>query len=344
MCRPLVSALALLVAPALVQAFAIEWQAQPSGVTARLRGISAVSERVAWASGANGTVLRTTDGGATWRPRPVPGAEKLDFRDVDAVSESVAYALSIGPGEASRIYKTTDGGEQWRLQFANTDPKVFLDAMAFWDTDRGIAFSDAVDGQFVILTTSNGGSTWNRIESARLPSALPGEGAFAASGTNVALYGGHDVWIGTTAGRVLRSSDGGRTWTIAATPLRAGDSAGIFSIAFRDALHGVVVGGDYRKEREAIDNVAVTSDGGGTWKPVKAQGLSGFRSVVAWVPGMARSLVAVGPSGVDWSSDEGRSWAPIAGDGFDTLGFAGPSRTGWAAGERGHISKVIIRD
>lgn len=274
----------------------------------------------------------------------MPGAETLDFRDIDAVGERVAYALSIGPGDSSRIYKTTDGGERWHLQFANADPKVFLDAMAFWDVDRGIAFSDAVDGRFVILTTSNGGGAWTRIESGRLPAALSGEGAFAASGTNVALYGRNDVWIGTTASRVLRSSDGGRTWTIAATPIRAGESAGIFSIAFRDALHGVVVGGDYRKEREAIDNVAVTSDGGATWTLVKEQGLSGFRSAVAWVPGMARSLIAVGPSGVDWSSDHGRSWAPIAGDGFDTLSFAGPTRTAWAAGERGHISKLIIRD
>jgi photosystem II stability/assembly factor-like uncharacterized protein len=342
--RPFICALALVVAPALAQAFAVEWHTQPTGVTARLRGISAVSERVAWASGANGTVLNTTDGGATWRPRPVPGGETLDFRDVDAVSERVVYALSIGPGESSRIYKTTDGGGKWRLQFANTDPKVFLDAMAFWDADRGIAFSDAVDGQFVILTTSDGGGAWNRIESGRLPPALPGEGAFAASGTNVALHGRSDAWIGTTAGRVLRSSDRGRTWTIAATPLRSSESAGIFSIAFRDALHGVVVGGDYRKEREAIDNAAITSDGGRTWTLVKERGLSGFRSVVAWVPGAARSVIAIGPSGADWSSDDGRTWAPIDGDGFDTLSFAGPRRTAWAAGDRGRISKLIIRD
>jgi photosystem II stability/assembly factor-like uncharacterized protein len=289
-------------------------------------------------------VLRTTDGGASWRPRPVTGAEALDFRDVDAISDRIAYALSIGPGESSRIYKTTDGGERWQLQFANTDPKVFLDAMAFWDADRGIAVSDAVDGQFVILTTSNGGGAWNRIAPGQLPAALPGEGAFAASGTNVAVHGRGEVWIGTNAGRVLRSSDAGRTWTIAATPMRTGESAGIFSIAFRDARHGVVVGGDYRKEQEAIDNVALTADGGATWTLVKEKGLSGYRSVVAWVPGMAQSLIAAGPSGVDWSSDGGRSWAAIAGGGFDTLSLAGRTRTGWAAGDRGHISKLTIRD
>lgn len=335
--------LSLVAATVAAQPPAADWQPQTSGVTARLRGVSAVSDRVAWASGANGSILRTVDGGVTWRPRPVPGAEKLDFRDIDAMSAGVAYALSIGPGDASRIYKTTDGGERWELQFANTDPYVFLDAMTFWGPDRGVAFSDSVDGRFVILTTANGGRAWTRVTADRLPPALPAEGAFAASGTNVAMHRPNAVWIGTTAGRVLRSSDFGRTWTIAATPIRTSASAGIFSIAFRDARHGVVVGGDYNRESEAVDNAAITSDGGATWTLVKERGLSGFRSVVAWVPGITRSLMAVGPSGADWSSDDGRTWTPLAGGSFDTLSFAGRTRTGWASGAHGRISRLTIR-
>ena len=148
------------VATLMAQAPAVEWQAQASGVTGRLRGVSAVSSEVAWASGANGTVLRTTDGGRRWQVLPVPGAEQLDFRDVDAMSDSVAYVLSIGAGETSRIYKTADGGAHWDLQFANKT-QVFLDAMAFSDDAHGIAFSDSVDGRFVILTTGNGGRTWD---------------------------------------------------------------------------------------------------------------------------------------------------------------------------------------
>ncbi len=331
-----------LAAPIVTGAFALEWQSQSSGVTVRLRGLSAVSESVAWTSGAAGTVLRTADGGNTWTPRPVPDAGKLDFRDVDAIGESVAYALSIGPGEASRIYKTTDGGASWILQFANTDPKIFLDAMAFMDKDRGVAFGDSVDGRFVILTTSNGGGAWVRVADAGLPPALPNEGAFAASGTNVAVQGRDRIWIGTSAGRVLRSADGGRTWAIASTPIKTGESAGIFSIAFRDALHGIVVGGDYRKEADAVDNAAVTSDGGVTW--TLAKGLSGFRSVVAWVPGAPQTAVAAGPTGADWSTDGGRSWTMVNGPGFDTLGFAKGTRTAWAAGASGHISKLTIKD
>jgi photosystem II stability/assembly factor-like uncharacterized protein len=313
------------------------------GLTAAAAAQAPAVDWLSQASGANGTILRTTDGGLTWQPRPVPGAEKLDFRDIDALSEHVAYALSIGPGETSRIYKTLDGGGRWELQFANTDPKVFLDAMAFRDANRGVAFSDSVDGRFVILTTADGGRAWHQVPSDRLPAALPGEGAFAASGTNVALDGGSAVWIGTTAGRVLRSSDDGRSWTVAATHIRAHEAAGIFSIAFRDARHGVVVGGDYKKENEAIDNAAFTSDGGVTWTLVKERGLSGFRSVVAWVPGMAGSLIAVGPSGADWSSDEGRSWTPVAGNGFDTLSFAGRMRAAWASGSGGRIARLSIR-
>ena len=321
----------------------LEWQPQQSGVTARLRGVSAVSDRAAWASGASGTILRTMDGGATWQRRSIAGTERLDFRDIDAISVVVAYALSIGPGEASRIYKTTDGGERWELQFANADPKVFLDAMAFWDPERGIAFSDSVDGQFVILTTINGGRAWERIPSERLPPALPGEGGFAASGTNVATIGRTLAWIGTTAGRVLRTTDAGQTWSIVRTPVRTGEAAGIFSIAFRDATHGVVVGGDYKKERDAVENLAVTKDGGITWSLISDHGLSGYRSVVAWMPGKPQDLLALGPSGADVSPDAGATWVPLA-QGFDTLSFAPRSRTGWAAGDQGRIAKVTIND
>jgi hypothetical protein len=148
------------------------WQPQTSGVTSRLRGVSAISNLVAWASGAKGTVLRTFNGGQTWDLLHVPDAEQLDFRDIDAVSERDAYVLSIGPGEASRIYKTTDAGVHWTLQLKNTDPGVFLDAMAFWTPARGIAFSDSIGRQFVIFSTTDG-RTWSRVPSTSLPEAYP---------------------------------------------------------------------------------------------------------------------------------------------------------------------------
>ena len=321
------------------------WTVQTSGVTQRLRGVSAVSERVAWASGAGATVLRTEDGGGTWRKLNVT-TEALDFRDVDAVDTQTAYVMSIGNGPASRIYKTTDAGKTWNLQFKNEDPKAFLDAMSFWDANHGIAFGDSVDKQFYILTTADGGYTWSRVPAANLPPAQENEGAFAASGTNIAVFGKSHAWIGTGAAaksRVLRTTDGGRTWQVADTPLASGPSAGIFSIAFRDAKHGVIAGGDYRKEPEAVDNLAVTNDGGVTWTLVK--GLSGFRSVVAYVPGMkTATLVALGPSGGDYSRDDGRTWKPIDGPGFDTFSFAPGKQIGWGAGAEGKIGKLTFSD
>lgn len=317
------------------------WTSQTSGVTTRLRGVSAVNERVAWASGAGSTVLRTTDGGATWKKLTVT-ADPLDFRDIDAIDAQTAYVLSIGNGPASRIYKTTDGGAAWKLQFQSDDAKAFFDAMSFWDADHGIVIGDSIDGQFCIMTTENGGQLWQRVPAGVLPAALENEGAFAASGTNIAVFGKTGAWIGTGAGaraRVLRTDDRGRTWKVAETPLIAGPSAGIFSIAFRDEKHGVIVGGDYTKEREAVNNLAVTSDGGATWTLLK--GLSGYRSVVAYVQGSQR-LIAVGPSGADQSTDDGHTWMPLEGPGFDTLSLVRGKAMGWGAGATGRLGKLVF--
>lgn len=316
------------------------WSSQSSGVTARLRGVSAPSARVVWASGSEGTVIRSQNGGETWQRLLVPDAATLDFRDIDAVDERTAYILSIGPGEASRIYKTSDAGETWTLQFRNDDPQAFFDAMAFRDARRGVAFSDSVDGAFVVIRTEDGGAHWTRVPASALPRALPGEGAYAASGTNVAVIDDR-VWIGTTASRILRSSDGGRSWSIAQTQIPAGPSAGIFSIAFRDASQGIVVGGDYKKEHEAIDNGAATADGGRTWTPVK--GLSGYRSAVTYVPKSNGTIVAVGPSGADVSLNGGRTWNAEPEQRFHAIAFAPQSNVGWAVGESGRIARLRMR-
>jgi photosystem II stability/assembly factor-like uncharacterized protein len=337
----IVSGLGLILWAAIASSVAAQWQPQTSGTKARLRGVSAVSATVAWASGSKGTYLRTTDGGATWKAATVPGAEALDFRDVDAFDANTAYLLSIGEGENSRIYKTTDGGKNWKLQFTNKNPKAFFDAMAFWDANHGVAVSDSVDGRFVIIKTADGGSTWKEVAPEKLPPALPNEGAFAASGSCVTVQGKSNVWIGTSVARVLRSTDGGETWQVASTPIQTGQpSAGIFSIAFRDARHGVIVGGDYRKESESRDNVATTDDGGRTWKLSKGPLPGGFRSAVAYMPGAKTpTLIAVGPSGSDLSSDGGKTWTSLGGEGYHAFSFARASAVGWGVGEGGRIAK-----
>lgn len=319
---------------------AAQWVEQPTSTTVRLRGVSAVSARVAWASGDKGTYLRTTDGGRTWRVGVVPGAEALDFRDVDAFDDETAYLLAIGPGERSRIYKTIDGGRTWQLQFTNPHATGFFDCMAFWDARRGIAMSDPVDGRFVVITTEDGGRTWRETTAAGMPPALEGEGGFAASGTCVAVQGRGNAWFGTggpNGARVFRTTDAGRTWDVSATPLASGQSAGVFSLSFLDAVNGVAVGGDYTKETEATATAAYTRDGGRTWR-LAERFPRGYRSGLA-VMGDRRAgvLVAVGPNGVDVTESGGLRWLASSDRGFHAVSFAGEA--GWAVGEKGLVAR-----
>ncbi|HEX8148596.1 MAG TPA: hypothetical protein VF591_15555 [Pyrinomonadaceae bacterium] len=321
-----------------------QWVAQVSGTNVRLRGVSAVSRRVAWASGAGGTYARTVDGGRTWRAGQVPGASELDFRDVDAFDANTAYLLAIGEGERSRIYKTNDGGRNWTLQFRNRRAGAFYDCMAFWDGARGLAVSDPVDGRFLVVRTEDGGRTWKEIDAAGMPPALAGEGGFAASGTCVAVDGTSNAWFGTggpEGGRVFRSKDGGRTWQVAPAPLKAGKSAGVFSLAFYGDA-GAAVGGDYTKEQESEGSAAVTSDGGVTWRALGAEARpGGYRSCVAYVPGtLGRTLVAVGPSGSDYSTDGGQVWKPLGAEGFHAVGVSPRGDAAWAVGENGRVARL----
>jgi photosystem II stability/assembly factor-like uncharacterized protein len=323
-----------------------QWQPQSSRTTASLRGLSAVSDRVVWASGTRGTVLRTTDGGATWRVMTVPGADSLDFRDIEAFDDRRAYVLSIGNGSASRIYKTEDGGRTWTLQFTNADTTAFYDCIAFWNAERGLAMSDPVQGRFRVLGTSDGGASWLEVRPERIPPAIVGEAAFAASGTCLAVGRPDNVWLasgGASEARVYRSGTGGSSWQVTSTPVRAGmSSRGIFSIAFADARHGVAVGGDYQNPADTVANVALTDDGGATWRLAAGRPL-GYRSGVAYVPRTdGRVLVAVGISGSDYSSDGGETWVPIDTVGFNSVAFGvGRTTAGWVVGSGGRIAKWI---
>ncbi|PYO33902.1 MAG: oxidoreductase, partial [Gemmatimonadetes bacterium] len=231
---------------------------QQSGTTNRLQAVSPVNDQVVWASGVGGTYTVTTDGGQTWRAGVVPGAEALQFRDVEGQSDKVAYLLAAGPGEQSRIYRTEDGGQHWSLQFENHDPNAFYDCFAFWHGQRAITMSDAVNGRFPVIRTSDG-RRWNSIAE-RLPAAQDGEAAFAASGTCVATQGGDLAWIGTggaTKARILATLDGGNTWKAYDTPIVQGTpSSGVITVAFRDRTHGILGGGELARPDDFADNVA----------------------------------------------------------------------------------------
>jgi photosystem II stability/assembly factor-like uncharacterized protein len=321
------------------------WIAQTSGTTAELRGLMALSDKVAWASGTGGTVLRTVDGGAHWQVLHVPGADSLDFRDIHAVDDRIAWVLSIGPGSNSRIYKTRDAGATWTLQFTNAEPKAFYDAIAFWDSDHGIAMSDPVDGYFRIITTKNGGRTWELMPTDSMPPALENEGAFAASGTCLIVADDSIAYFatgGAMSARVFRSMDRGNSWRVSDTPVVAGSpSAGIFSLAFRDRRRGIAVGGDYRKPIEVTQNVAGSNKYGEEWFAATHEFPHGYRSAVAYVPKTGgRLLIAVGTSGSDISADFGASWTAIDHTGYNSVAFADTRNSGWAAGPQGRIGKL----
>jgi photosystem II stability/assembly factor-like uncharacterized protein len=338
--KPAAAAAAVIAAASM--ACAQTWIAQSSGTTASLRGVSAVSPAVVWASGASGAYLRTVDGGAAWHAAVVPGAADLDFRAVRALDSQTACLMSSGPGAKSRIYRTSDGGAHWPLLYTNPDAGGFFDALAFWDARRGVVLGDPVDGQFVILTTEDGGQTWQRR---KLPPALPNEGAFAASNSCLLVRGEREVWFGTggpSGARVFHSADGGRHWDVAGTPLRHdGAGAGIFSLAFADARHGVAVGGDYGKPADMAGNVAVSSDGGHAWVESAGAHPNGYRSAVAFLPGR-RVWIAVGNSGSDISRDAGRSWTRFDSSAYNAIGAAGGDAV-WAVGPRGRIAKLRFR-
>jgi len=240
---------------------------QNSGTTNGLIAVWPVNPQIVWASGRNGTYTVTTDGGLTWNANVVPGAEALQFRDVQAVNADIAYLLSIGDNPTDfRIYKTEDGGATWTIQFENQNPNAFYDGFAFWTPNRGIAHSDSVNGVFPDLRTTDG-TTWQDISN-NMPAALPGEFSFASSGTCVTTQGGRNAWIatgGAAIARVLATRDGGDTWNPYNTPLVSSPSAGAFSVAFRDPFHGIVGGGVLDPGDPNNARTATSSDGGQPW-------------------------------------------------------------------------------
>lgn len=315
---------------------------QVSGTTHTLIGISAVDAQVAWASGAGGTWARTTDGGATWQTGVVPGAETLQFRDVEALSADEAFLLSIGTGSDSRIYKTEDGGATWTEQFRSANPDAFYDCFAFWSPTRALAFSDAVAGRFPVLRTQDG-TTWQDIGDA-LPAAQPGEAGFASSGTCVAVQGANRAWIatgGAEKARILLTEDGGDTWEAVETPVVQGTStSGILSVAFRDARHGMLGAGELLAPNDFADTVARTSDGGHTWTLAARPPFPGAIYGLAYA--RAGAAVVTGPAGSAWTADEGDTWSALPGaTGYWAVDFGTP-HVGWLVGSGGRILKVEL--
>ncbi|MFI9586283.1 WD40/YVTN/BNR-like repeat-containing protein [Streptomyces sp. NPDC052236] len=318
------------------------WSLKDTGADVRMRGLAAVSRSTAWVAGSKGTVLRTSDGGRRWLNVSPPGAGELELRDIEAFDNRRAVVLAIGEGEASRVFRTEDGGANWTESFRNTDPKAFYDCITFFDSRHGLAMSDPVDGTFRILSTGDGGKSWRVLPSAGMPAALPGEAGFAASGQCLVSAGSKDVWLATGGGataRVLHSADRGLNWTAVESTIPAGDPArGVFALAFRDRDHGIAVGGDYRGDQASPRAVAVSRDGGRSWRQAKTPPPA-YRSGVAWLPHSRSAALAVGPSGTDLTVDGGRTWRTVDTGSYDTVDCT-PDFGCWASGEKGRVARL----
>ncbi len=330
---------------------AVSWSDVPTGTASRLRGLAPVSRRVAWVSGSLGTVLRTTDGGRTWQDVS-PGGDTgaLEFRDVEAFDARRAVIMSAGEGGDSRVYTTRDGGQTWRLGFQNTEASAFYDCIGFWDARHGIALSDPVGGRFRVISTRDGGASWSVVDPSGMPDALPGEFAFAASGTCLVTAGRSDAWIASGGGatsRVFHSTDRGRTWSVTSTPVKSAAAGGIFSLAVRGTDDLVAVGGDFTAPTVGADASATSTDAGATWAPGGT--LGGYRSGAAWLsqrqhgraPG-TDAVIAVGPTGTDLSRDAGRTWTAVDTGSLDSVEC---TRDGacWASGAAGRVAVLRTR-
>ncbi len=341
------------------------WESMPIESNASLRGLFVLDAEVIWASGTNGTIIHSLDQGRQWHVQQVPGAEKLDFRDLHVFDKQNILAMTSGT--PARLYRSADGGTSWKVVFESNDPKVFLDSIAFLNQTNGLVMGDPIDDQLFLLHSPDAGWTWEQVP--QTPKLQSGEAGFAASGTNMTTIGNSHWAIGLggdlppppsdeqkqnqapkhTTGvadvkrsRVVIVDAELKDWRIVETPLVRHASGGIFSLLFVDSKIGVALGGDYNQPDLAQDQIALTNDGGATWTvPTSKQRPTGFRSGVAlWrASSTESSWIAVGTNGTDLSSDQGQTWRRVSDIGFNAVQFSADGQTGWAVGSNGRIAK-----
>ena len=260
-----------------------------------------------------------------------------EFRAVAHTSTDF-FMLSVD--NPALLYKTGDNGKM-DLVYMEEGEGVFYDAMTFWNDLEGIAVGDSVNGCFSILITRDGGSTWNKLSCDVLPEAIKGEGAFAASNTNIKTIGDM-TWIATTK-RILFSPNKGNTWEAFETPILNKEAAqGIYSIDFWNEELGIAVGGDYTNPDGNIKNKAITLDGGRKWTLIADGQEPPYKSCVQFVPNSeGKEIVALGFTGVSYSNDRGNSWKKISEESFYTIRFLNDS-IAYAAGKN-RIAKLTFK-
>jgi photosystem II stability/assembly factor-like uncharacterized protein len=323
-----------------------QWTLQQSPTTADLRGIDNAGRGIAWASGTNGTVLRTEDAGYLWQVCTIPpGAEHLDFRGIQAFDANTAIVMSSGPGDQSRLYKTTDGCQTWKLVFTNPDKTGFWDSLRFESANphlthhirRGVIVGDPVDGRFALFSSSDLGETWVSLGGPPLyikrQKAQSGETLFAASDTAADAVGDANNLAFVTGGkggsRLYHLTGGGLVldawWSSPSfekTELNlphSSNSEGAFSLAHREVdavtFDFMAVGGDYSQpDMPGFSEYIPAARYNWFGRHQQAQAATtpphGYRSAVAYDP-TTKTWITVGPNGTDISTDDGRNWRPL---------------------------------
>jgi len=313
-----------------------------AGMSGSMRGLHVLTDKIIWISGSGGEVSCSADGGLSWARNLVQGAESLDFRDVHAFSESKALVMSIGPGSQSRIYLTTDVGMNWELVLMNQDSLAFFDGFDFFDENHGVLIGDPVDSKPYLLETRDGGRSWNRMDTSAMPDLIPGEYAFAASGSSLDLLPDGQIWFvtGGSVARVFYSPDRGKSWNVTATDVLQGDpAAGLFSVAVLNRTRVAAVGGHYKQMELSGSNVLISdSDNGNFYIPEGAAGVT-FMESVRWIN--TKELLATGPTGVFYSRQGGDEWIRIADEGGHALDISALNKVGWIVGNKGKVSKFV---
>ncbi|MBS1918777.1 MAG: oxidoreductase [Bacteroidetes bacterium] len=316
-----------------------EVQVLTSGTHTSIRGLSVVNDFIVWASGSNGMVGKTTDGGKTWNWIQVTGFEKSDFRDIEAFDGATAVIMSVA--EPAYILKTIDGGKNWKIVYENKTKGMFLDAMEFWNEQAGIVVGDPINGKFFISRTFNGGDTWQDIPIDKRPDADSGEACFAASGTNIRPLD-RDEAVFVSGG--MKSRLFTKNIPIVLPLIQGEETTGANSVAVWDnkKLNGgkkmIVVGGDFNNPDSTEKVCYYTNDGGKTWTaPVTPP--HGYRSCVEYIS--KNSVVTCGINGVDYSSDAGKNWNWISNESFNVCRVSKMGTAFYLAGNNGTIAQLV---
>lgn len=312
------------------------WILLDTSTSGSVRGLSPLTEGIAWATGAGGTWMVTLDGGLTWTEGIIDGLDTVDFRDIEAIN--AATAIAISSGQPAVIYKTTDAGTSWQRVYEGSQ-EDFFNGMVFVDERLGFAYGDPVDGSWVILRTSDGGDTWEPL--LNTPSAAEGEAGFAASGSSMVMEE-DEIWLasGGAQSKIYYTPNRGGRWEKVETPIQQGrPSQGIFSLCIIDNRNLIAVGGDYESPDDTSNNVILSHDDGMSWEIIQGSKPSGYRSGVTYFPRF-HWVIAVGPNGSDYSIDGGENWQRFSDEGFHAVKLSKSGGSVWAAGSGGRVARL----